>query len=123
MALNALAHSMSRLLLANQYDEATLRQDWDVFRGLAALGMEERAKYSFGSEPDRQTWKKAHQLVVQAFKEPKNPADQKKLTGLLKKSLPAEIERDLFDYEPGFLRNLGKMSLSAWPPTCSAMFY
>ncbi|KAF5336557.1 hypothetical protein D9611_006501 [Ephemerocybe angulata] len=113
MALNALAHAMSRVLLANQYDEATLKADWDVFRSLAALGMEERAKYSFGEkEPERSTWKKAHQLVVQAFKEPRNVGDQKRLAKILKKPLPAEIEQDLFEYEPGFLMNLGKMSLN-----------
>jgi len=63
-------------------------------------------------EPDRPTWKKAFELYSQAFKEPKAPQDQKKLTRILKKPLPAAIERGLFDYETGFLRNLGKMSLS-----------
>ncbi|RXW15364.1 hypothetical protein EST38_g10490 [Candolleomyces aberdarensis] len=113
MALNALTHCVSRVLLANQYDEATLRADWDVMKGLAALGMEERAKYSFNqAEPDRATWKKAHQLIVQAFKEPKNPADQKKLAKLLKKPLPLEVDQEFFEYDPGFLKNLGKMSLN-----------
>lgn len=49
MALHALAQCMSRILLANQKDEATLRADWEVMRGLAALGMEERFNYSFKS--------------------------------------------------------------------------
>ena len=65
------------------------------------------------------TWKKAYTLFVQAFKEPKNPADQKRLAKLLKEPLPVDIERDLFEYEPGFLRNLGKMSLSALPLSIS----
>ena len=44
MALNALSHCVSRVLLANQIDESTLKADWDVMRSLAALGMEERHK-------------------------------------------------------------------------------
>ena len=49
MALHALAQCMSRILLASQKDEATLRADWEVMRGLAALTMEERFNYSFKS--------------------------------------------------------------------------
>lgn len=116
MALHALAQCMSRILLASQKDEATLRADWEVMRGLAALGMEERFNYSFKStgnaEPDRSSWKKAHQLCVQAFKEPKTVPEKKKLARLLKKPLPADVERELFEYDPCFLRNLGSMSLN-----------
>jgi len=83
---------------------------------LAELGMEDRFKYSFKSpsqpEPDRPTWKKAFELYLQAFREPKTPQDQKKLARILKKPLPVAIERSLFDYEAGFLRGLGKMSLN-----------
>lgn len=70
--------------------------------------------YSRGvrSEPDRAGWKKAHALFVEAFREPKNPADQKKLARILKKPLNPIIEKQLFDYERGFLRGLGRMSLS-----------
>ncbi|EAU81457.1 hypothetical protein CC1G_05287 [Coprinopsis cinerea okayama7 len=113
MALGALTHCISRVLLANQYDEATLRSDWNVMKSFATLGMEERAKHSYNlREPDRATWKKAHQLVVQAFKEPKNAMDQRKLARILKKPLPEEIDNEFFTYDPGFLKNLGKMSLN-----------
>ena len=40
------------------------------------------------------------------------PLEKKKLARLLKKPLPADVERELFEYDPCFLRNLGSMSLS-----------
>ena len=49
MALNALAHCTSRILLANQVGEETLNADWVIVKGLAVLGMEERILYSFSS--------------------------------------------------------------------------
>ena len=49
MALNALAQCTSRILLANQVGEETLKADWEIVKGLAVLGMEERFLYSFGS--------------------------------------------------------------------------
>ena len=49
MALNALAQCTSRILLANQVGEETLKADWVIVKGLAALGMEERFLYSFSS--------------------------------------------------------------------------
>ncbi|KAF9450750.1 SET domain-containing protein [Macrolepiota fuliginosa MF-IS2] len=116
MALHALAHCTSRLLLANQADEKAFSEDWDVVWSLAELGMEERHKYSFNlsgqSEPDRESWKKAHQLFIQAFKEPKTTPDAKKLMKILKKPLRENIETDIFDYNTGFLRGLGRMSLN-----------
>jgi len=48
---------------------------------------------------------------VQAFKEPKSAQDQKKLSRILKRPLPEGIDEEIFGYE-GFLRNMGKMSLS-----------
>lgn len=63
-------------------------------------------------EPDRASWKKAHVLYLQAFSEPPNPTDKKKLGKLLKKPLGAELSKELFDYEAGFLKGLGRMSLS-----------
>lgn len=64
------------------------------------------------SEPDRAGWKKAYALYLEAFREPKNPADQKKLAKILKKPVNPVIEKQLFDYERGFLKGLGRMSLS-----------
>jgi hypothetical protein len=64
------------------------------------------------SEPDRAAWKKAHALFIEAFKEPKNAADKKKLAKILKKPVDPQLEKVLFDYELGFLRGLGRMSLS-----------
>ena len=49
MALNALAQCTSRILLANQFGEETLKGDWLIVRGLAVLGMEERFLHSFNS--------------------------------------------------------------------------
>jgi hypothetical protein len=49
MALNALAQCTSRILLANQVGEETLKRDWLIVKGLAVLGMEERILYSFSS--------------------------------------------------------------------------
>lgn len=64
------------------------------------------------SEPDRAAWKKAYQLYIEAFKEPKTPLEKKKLARIVKKPLNAEIDNELFEYDPGFLRGLGRMSLS-----------
>jgi hypothetical protein len=49
MALNALAQCTSRILLANQVGEESLKGDWLIVKGLAVLGMEERFLYSFSS--------------------------------------------------------------------------
>ncbi|KAF8999845.1 hypothetical protein BDQ17DRAFT_1360508 [Cyathus striatus] len=116
MALHALAQCSSRLLLAAQTSDVAFEADWDVYRGFAELGMEERFKYSFRhatrSEPDRAAWKKGHQLFVQAFKDPVDPVHKKKLARILKKPLRPDVEKELFDYDAGFLRGLGKMSLN-----------
>lgn len=63
------------------------------------------------AEPDRATWKKAFQLYSQAFREPVQEAEKKKLARILKKPIPQEVIDELFDYE-AFLRGLGRMSLS-----------
>ena len=143
MALNALAQCTSRILLANQVGEETLKADWVIVKGLAVLGMEERFLYSFRSyvicfkkfffsqreelifffwnekrsmdpEAARDSWKKAYDLYLQAFKKPETLHEQKKLAKLLKKPLPADVEHDLFDYSQGFLRRLGMMGLSKY---------
>lgn len=44
MALHALAQFTARVLLTFQQDEQAFSEDWEVVRGLAQLGMEERAK-------------------------------------------------------------------------------
>ena len=44
MALNALAQMTARILLAFQGEEAAFKEDWEIVRALAQLGMEERAK-------------------------------------------------------------------------------
>jgi hypothetical protein len=120
MALGALSNCISRILLARQQDDSTFQADWNVMRSFASLGMEERAKHSYNMrQPDREAWKKAHQLVIQAFKEPKGSVEQKKLTKILKKPLPQDVDADLFAYEPGFLQNLGKMSLSGSYCSCA----
>jgi hypothetical protein len=52
---------------------------------------------------------------VQAFKEPPQEAHKKKLAKILKKPLPEEIDKKLFDYD-ATLHNLGRMSLSTSTP-------
>ncbi len=66
------------------------------------------------SEPDRESWKKSHRLFTQAFREPKTASEVKKLAKILKKPLLEEVEMNIFDYDTGFLRGLGRMSLSAF---------
>ncbi|KAJ7153426.1 hypothetical protein C8R43DRAFT_885598 [Mycena crocata] len=119
MALNALVQCTARLLLANASGVAVLAADWHVVRGFAVLGMEERARYSFRSEPDRKTWKTAFELFCTTFHRPrredvaKNLTDEeKRVASILRKALPAEIEAALFDYDSGFLQGLGRMSLN-----------
>ncbi|KAF9054030.1 hypothetical protein BJ165DRAFT_1522611 [Panaeolus papilionaceus] len=117
MALHALAQVTSRIMLDNELpDDRALRTDWDIVRGFAEMGMEERFKWCFRSatspEPDRKTWKVAYELYIQAFKKPKTPQDEKKLKKIIKKPLPSHIDHLLFSYEQGFLKGLGKMSLN-----------
>jgi len=61
--------------------------------------------------PDRESWRRAFDLYLQAFKEPTSPVWHKKLTRILKKEIPEELQKDTFDYQ-AFLRGLGRMSLS-----------
>lgn len=119
-------------MLSTQRDNGILDEDLQVMRGLAELGMEERFRglgyVSFsrsarrisidiqsgrenGAEPDRENWKKAHELYLWAFKVPKASDEQKKLAKILKKPVPESIQRELFEYDT-FLRGLGRMSLS-----------
>jgi hypothetical protein len=67
--------------------------------------------YSFGQEPDRAMWKKAHELYLQAFKEPTTVPNKKKLAKVLKKPVREDVANELFAYD-SFLRGLGRMSLS-----------
>ncbi|KAJ6463516.1 hypothetical protein C8R45DRAFT_878433 [Mycena sanguinolenta] len=120
MALHALIQCTARLLLANAAGEEVLAADWAVVRGFAVLGMEERARYSFRSEPDRETWKAAFELFCATFHRPRredgptknHTAEEKKIAAILRKPLPAEIEAALFSYDTGFLHGLGRMSLN-----------
>ncbi|KAJ7070237.1 hypothetical protein B0H15DRAFT_957838 [Mycena belliarum] len=114
----ALVQCTARILLANTAS-GTLNADWAVVRGFATLGMEDRARYSFRSEPDRATWKNAFELYRRAFHRPQREAlpknltdEERKVAVLLHRPLPVEIEAALFDYDTGFLRGLGRMSLN-----------
>jgi len=64
-----------------------------------------------GLEPDRESWRRAFDLYLQAFKEPTLPVQQKKLARMLKKQIPQELQTDTFEYQ-AFLRGLGRMSLN-----------
>jgi len=142
MALHALAHVTSRVMLVNGHSEEAMRKEWEVVDSWAVLGMRERVKCSYlgyvgtflyfyfyfsfikfffgvvcilyrSAEPDHVVWEKGHQLYCQAFKEPKTQLEKKRLAKLLKKPLPDDVDHALFDYEDGFLKMLGKMNLSA----------
>ena len=63
-----------------------------------------------GVEPDRATWQAAYTAFTQAFVEPPDTDQQKKLAKLLKRSLPKEVANALFKYE-GFLHGLGRMTV------------
>ncbi|KAH8104125.1 hypothetical protein BXZ70DRAFT_888652 [Cristinia sonorae] len=111
MALHALAQCTARVLLAAQGDGKDFAKDWEVVKSLAQLGMEERHAQVSAAEPDRATWKKAFQLYEQAFREPTQASEKKKLARLLRKPIPQEVVDELFNYD-AFLRNLGRMSLN-----------
>ncbi|KAG6336301.1 hypothetical protein ID866_2777 [Astraeus odoratus] len=113
LALHAHAQCTSRLLLASQVDDGALGTDLQVVQSLTVLGMEERfiTLRDQGVEPDRETWCKAFELYVHAFKDPKTTIEKKKLARVLRKPIPESLERELFEYE-AFLRGLGRMSLN-----------
>lgn len=54
-------------------------------------------------------------MYMQAFRQPKELENQKKLAKILKKPLDPEVEKEFFTYE-AFLRGLGRMSLSKYSP-------
>ncbi|KAJ7607329.1 hypothetical protein FB45DRAFT_846812 [Roridomyces roridus] len=117
LALGALVQATARVLLSPEAGE------WATLRGFAVMGMEERAKYSFRSQPDRETWREAWGLYCRAFgrstvkgeKRPstdKLPEEERKVAAILRRTLPPDVEEALFDYDKGFLRGLGRMSLN-----------
>ena len=65
-----------------------------------------------GIEPDRAAWQVAHTAFTQAFVEPPDTVQQKKLAKLLKGRFRKEVPDELFKYE-GTIHGLGRMSLSA----------
>lgn len=121
MALHALAQATAKVVLACQPQPQSQSQDanaaieaWDVLASLAVLSLEDRCRAS-GLEPDRAAWKKAWRTFGHAFKEPSTEPERKALRRLVKKSvgevLGDQVEEELLGYE-GFLRGLGRMSLS-----------
>ncbi|KAJ7271065.1 hypothetical protein C8J57DRAFT_1320581 [Mycena rebaudengoi] len=121
MALHALVQCTARVLRAYAAGEAQGEKDWGVAAAFAELGMEERAKYSFKSEPDRETWRTAFEMYCHAFHRPRRddgapapklPDEEKRVAAILRMPLPAHVEAALFDYDTGFLRGLGRMSLN-----------
>ncbi|KAI6022917.1 hypothetical protein BKA83DRAFT_356490 [Pisolithus microcarpus] len=113
LAVHALAQCTSRLLLASQADDDSLDLDLQVVQSLAVLGMEERFRTLIdqGVEPDRETWRKAFELYLRTFKEPKTAPEQKKLAKILRKPIPESLQKELFGYDT-FLRGLGRISLN-----------
>lgn len=125
LALHALTRVVARVLLSYQQPQRTgsgasagsgvaEMEEMDVVRGWAAIGMEDRIKTgAFGGvEPDRETWKAAHEAFLQAFREPLDTRERRSLAKILSKPIPESVSRELFvDYE-SFLFNLGRMSLN-----------
>ncbi|KAH9922237.1 SET domain-containing protein [Fomitopsis serialis] len=113
MALHALAQCTARVILAYQQDETQAETDWRFVKAMAQLGMEQRAKGGWlnGAEPDRETWKKAFEHYVRAFREPATDREKKRLARTLKKPVKPEIADALFTYD-AFLLGLGRMSLN-----------
>jgi hypothetical protein len=70
------------------------------------------------TQPNTTEWQQAHRLYTQAFKSPPTPSEQKKLAKILKRPLTDELQKELdkemFDYDEGFLKGLGKMNLSGF---------
>ena len=76
-----------------------------------------RATRLGNAEPDRETWKKAYELFLRAFKEPATETEKKRLHRVLRKPTRKEVADELFEYD-AFLRGLGRMSLSECPFRC-----
>lgn len=53
----------------------------------------------------------AHQLFLNALREPAVPYEKKKLARILRTALPEDLARDLFSYDT-FVRGVIKMGLS-----------
>ena len=67
------------------------------------------------AEPDRDTWKKAYELFIHAFKDPTAKPERRRLAKLLRKPTSKEVSDEIFGYD-AFLRGLGRMSLSECGP-------
>lgn len=59
-------------------------------------------------------WKKCHALMLEAFRDPVEPANKKALKKVLGKSgVPIELDEEFLSWQ-GFLLGMGRMSLSAF---------
>lgn len=115
LALYAYAQVIARFILENQNDAAALKEDLEVVRSFAQIGMEERFRNSaavLGQEPDREAWKRGHELLVQTFFDPPTADGKKKLKKIIRKPLSPELEKELLDYDTGFLSGIGLMNLN-----------
>ncbi|EJC97972.1 SET domain-containing protein [Fomitiporia mediterranea MF3/22] len=114
LAAHAVAQCIARVLMAfEQGRKQDLEEDLRFIRSLAQMSMDERWKIieTSGMEPDHQTWKTAHTLTLQAFHEPSNPRDKKLLSKIIRKPLPEDLVKTLFDYD-AFLHALSRMGLN-----------
>jgi hypothetical protein len=60
-------------------------------------------------------WMKCHALMLEAFKDPVDPANKKALKKVLGKGgVPEELDDEFLSWQ-GFLLGMGRMSLSAFP--------
>lgn len=116
MALHALAQAAAKVVLAcqPQAQDGAAKEAWDIISSLAVLSLEDRCKTS-GLEPDQAMWKRAWRTFSSALKEPASEKEKKALKKIVKREvgevLGATVEEELWEYE-GFLRGLGRMSLS-----------
>ncbi|KAF8574536.1 SET domain-containing protein [Ramaria rubella] len=113
LGLHALVQQTARILLANEKGSDEIKEQWKIVRGFAEMGMEDRIRENgqTTSARDRKSWENAHKLYMNAFRSPIDTNHQKKLSRLLKRPLPDDIEAELFSYE-AFLRGLGRMNLN-----------
>ncbi|KAL5501618.1 hypothetical protein ACEPAH_8878 [Sanghuangporus vaninii] len=114
LAVHAVAQCIARLLMAHEQGrKQDLEQDLRFMRALAQMSMEERWKIiePTGLKPDYAVWKTPYDLTRQAYLEPPNPRDKKQLSKVLRKPIPEDLLKFLFDYD-GYLRLLSCMGLN-----------
>lgn len=132
LAVHAVAQCIARLLMDHEQGrKQDLEEDLLFMRSLAQMNMEERWKimeyepFSLrflltsdtvffrptSLKPDHAIWRTPYDLTQQAFLEPSNPRDKKQLSKVLRKPIPEDLQKFLFEYD-SYLHLLSCMGLS-----------